>query len=299
MSSITEKSCSLLVFNEKPATFNEIKEALEGSDAEAKLTAMKKAVMAILNGEQLPQLFITIVRYVLPSEDHAVQKLLLLYLASDRRRFAWHARVGADVPSDVCRRHWRRQTALENCSLRWCDIIPIFPSFHSLKACASFSQILICQNLRNNLQHPNEYLRGVTLRFLCRIREEEILEPLIPSILSNLEHRHSYVRRSAVLAVNAIYKLPKGEMLLQDAPDTIDKVLRSEQDMSTKRNAFAMLSTHAQDKAVRYLFENVEAIPTWADILQMAILELIRKVGEGGMHAWVAMLCPCDTQTHG
>lgn len=50
-------------------------------------------------------------------------------------------------------------------------------------------QILICQNLRNNLQHPNEYIRGVTLRFLCRIREEEILEPLVPSILANLDHR--------------------------------------------------------------------------------------------------------------
>jgi coatomer subunit beta len=82
MASISEKSCSLLVFNDKPATFNEIKEALEGNDAVLKSTAMKKAVMAILNGEQLPQLFITIVRYVLPSEDHAVQKLLLLYLAS-------------------------------------------------------------------------------------------------------------------------------------------------------------------------------------------------------------------------
>ncbi len=41
--------------------------------------------------------------------------------------------------------------------------------------CLSPAQILICQNLRNNLQHPNEYLRGATLRFLCRIREEEIL----------------------------------------------------------------------------------------------------------------------------
>jgi hypothetical protein len=50
-------------------------------------------------------------------------------------------------------------------------------------------QILICQNLRNNLQHPNEYIRGVTLRFLCRIHEEEIIEPLVPSILANLEHR--------------------------------------------------------------------------------------------------------------
>lgn len=53
----------------------------------------------------------------------------------------------------------------------------------------SILQILICQNLRNNLQHPNEYIRGVTLRFLCRIREEEILEPLVPSILANLDHR--------------------------------------------------------------------------------------------------------------
>ena len=107
-------------------------------------------------------------------------------------------------------------------------------------------QILICQNLRNNLQHPNEYIRGVTLRFLCRIKvrgsfgphvwsagrsrcsragtqivwhnpsppplritpqqEEEILEPLVPSILANLEHRHSYVRRNAVLAINQLYK---------------------------------------------------------------------------------------------
>jgi HEAT repeat protein len=85
-------------------------------------------------------------------------------------------------------------------------------------------QILICQNLRNNLQHPNEYIRGMTLRFLCRIHEEEILEPLIPSILACLEHRHSYVRRNAVLAINSLYKLPKGELLLVDAPELIEKV---------------------------------------------------------------------------
>jgi coatomer subunit beta len=41
--------------------------------------------------------------------------------------------------------------------------------------------------------HPNEYIRGVTLRFLCRIKEEEILEPLTPSILQNLEHRCAMV----------------------------------------------------------------------------------------------------------
>lgn len=50
------------------------------------------------------------------------------------------------------------------------------------------------------------------------------MEPLIPSILACLEHRHSYVRRNAVLAINALYKLPKGELLLQDAPELIEKV---------------------------------------------------------------------------
>jgi len=63
-----------------PSLANEIKEALEGSDNERKQEAMKKAIMLLLNNEQIPQLFITIVRYVLPSEDHTVQKLLLLYL---------------------------------------------------------------------------------------------------------------------------------------------------------------------------------------------------------------------------
>jgi hypothetical protein len=32
------------------------------------------------------------------------------------------------------------------------------------------------------------------------------------------------VRRNIVLAINALYKLPKGELLLQDAPELIEKV---------------------------------------------------------------------------
>lgn len=59
---------------------NEIRQALESSDEDAKVQAMQKAITAILAGEQFPSLFITIVRYVLPSENHMVQKLLLLYL---------------------------------------------------------------------------------------------------------------------------------------------------------------------------------------------------------------------------
>ncbi|KAL9228448.1 hypothetical protein vseg_004031 [Gypsophila vaccaria] len=237
-----EKTCTLLVHFDKgtPALANEIKEALEGNDVAAKVEAMKKAIMLLLNGETIPQLFITIIRYVLPSEDHTIQKLLLFYLEiidkTDSR--------GKVLPE----------------------------------------MILICQNLRNNLQHANEYIRGVTLRFLCRLNESEIIEPLIPSVLSNLEHRHPFVRRNAILAVMSIYKLPQGDQLLVDAPETIEKVLSTEQDPSAKRNAFLMLFTCAQDRAVSYLFNHIDRILDWGEPLQMVVLELIKKVCRTNKH---------------
>ncbi|KAG6416141.1 hypothetical protein SASPL_123565 [Salvia splendens] len=231
-----EKTCSLLVHFDKttPAIANEIKEALEGNDVSAKIDAMKKAVMLLLNGESLPQLFIAIVRYVLPSEDHTVQKLLLLYLEIIDKIDA----KGRVLPE----------------------------------------MILICQNLRNNLIHPNEYIRGVTLRFLCRISEVEIIEPLVTSIMANLEHRHPYVRRNAILAVMSIYKLEHGDQLLVDAPETIEKFLLTEQDQSAKRNAFLMLFNCAQDRAINYMLTNVDKVQDWGGPMQMVVLELIRKV---------------------
>ncbi|XP_047968803.1 coatomer subunit beta-1-like [Salvia hispanica] len=231
-----EKTCSLLVHFDKgtPALANEIKEALEGNDVPAKIDGMKNAIMLLLNGETLPQLFITIVRYVLPSEDHTVQKLLLLYLEIIDKTDG-NGRVLPEM-------------------------------------------ILICQNLRNNLIHPNEYIRGVTLRFLCRLNEVDIIEPLIPSILANLEHKHPYVRRNAISAISSIYKLPNGEQLLVDAPETIEKFLSTEQDQSTKRNAFLMLFNCAQDRAINYLLANVDRVSDWGELMQMVVLELIRKV---------------------
>ncbi|KAI9124225.1 hypothetical protein K1719_005525 [Acacia pycnantha] len=55
-----DKSCTLLVHFDKgtPAIANKIKEALEGNDVEAKVDALKKAIMLLLNGETIPQLFI-------------------------------------------------------------------------------------------------------------------------------------------------------------------------------------------------------------------------------------------------
>lgn len=82
----------MLINYDKPLTSAEVKASLEGSDVEKKQEAMKAAIMMLLNGEQISGLFITIVRYVLPSEDHTVQKLLLLYLVRWMARaniFSW------------------------------------------------------------------------------------------------------------------------------------------------------------------------------------------------------------------
>ena len=70
----------MLVHFDKATSQNQVKEALENGDDATKADAMKKVVLMLLNGEQMQALFIPIVRYVLPSEDHYVQKLLLLYL---------------------------------------------------------------------------------------------------------------------------------------------------------------------------------------------------------------------------
>ena len=237
LNAVVERGCTMLVHFDKGVSASEIKEALETGGEHEKADALKKAIAILLSGEQMPQLFITVIRYVLTTDSKLVQKLLLLYI----------------------------------------EIIEKTDSAGKLLP----EMILICQNLRNNLQHPNEFLRGSTLRFLCRITEPEIIEPLIPSILACLEHRHAFVRRNAVLAIDRIYQLPGGDLLLQDAPETIERFLEQEADLSARRNAFLMLYNNAQDRAVSFLMANLEQVANWGDILQNVVLDLIRKVRDG------------------
>ncbi|XP_061706706.1 coatomer subunit beta [Cydia pomonella] len=136
--------------------------------------------------------------------------------------------------------------------------------------------ILVCDAYRKDLQHPNEFIRGSTLRFLCKLKEPELLEPLLPAIRACLEHRHSYVRRNAVLAIFTIYR--NFDFLIPDAPELIANFLDSEQDMSCKRNAFLMLLHAEQERALAYLAARLDSVHGFGDILQLVIVELIYKV---------------------
>ncbi len=137
--------------------------------------------------------------------------------------------------------------------------------------------ILVCNALRNDLISPNEYVRGSMLRFLCKMKEFELLEPLVPSVKQCLEHRHSYVRRNAALAVYSIHRT-FGEQLLPDGPELMEKFIAEESDVSARRNAFLMLFNEAETIAIDFLSANLEKMQTFGDGFSLLVLELSRKV---------------------
>lgn len=210
----------------------QLKQDLEKGDTNVKIETLKKVIQLLLNGERLSGLIMTIIRFVLPVQNHTIKKLLLIF---------------------------------------W-EIVPkTSPDGKLLQ-----EMILVCDAYRKDLQHPNEFLRGSTLRFLCKLKEPELLEPLMPAIRACLEHRHSYVRRNAVLAIFTIYK--NFDWLVPDGPELIANFLDTQQDMSCKRNAFLMLLHADQERALNYLASCIDQVNSFGDILQLVIVELIYKV---------------------
>jgi len=129
--------------------------------------------------------------------------------------------------------------------------------------------------IRMDLQHPNEYIRGNTLRFVTKLRDAELIEPLLAPVRACLEHRHSYVRKNAVFAIASIFQ--HNEVLMPDAPELLQAFLESESDATCKRNAFAALQGISHDKALEYLGSVFEGIPNADELVQLAELEFIRK----------------------
>ncbi|XP_045198148.1 coatomer subunit beta-like [Mercenaria mercenaria] len=235
MSTLAEQPCYTLInipTDAEPPTEMQLRTDLEKGDVKSKTEALKKTIQMILNGEKMPSLLMTIIRFVMPMQDHMIKKLLLIF---------WEV-----VPKYT----------------------PDGKMLHEF--------ILVCDAYRKDLQHPNEFIQGSTLRFLCKLKEPELLEPLMPAIRQGLKHRHSYVRRNAVLAIYTIYR--NFDFLIPDAPELIAEYLEGEQDMSCKRNAFMMLIHADQERALNYLSSCIDQVTSFGDILQLVIVELIYKV---------------------
>ena len=205
--------------------------------------------MAMLGGETMPRILMQVIRFCINSDDKPLKKLTMLY---------WEV-----VPKyqDLTGEELLQQAAGTSVQRK---LLP--------------EMILVCNALMNDLNHANEYVRGSMLRFLCKIKDEEILGPLIPSIKSCLTHRHSYVRKSAALCIFHISKL-HADHLIPDGPELIAQFLSMETDMGARRNAFLMLINENEEFAFEFLGKHIqEGITKFGDGFCLLVLELTRRV---------------------
>lgn len=212
-------------------SISEFRSLLEKGKDEVKIDAMKRILITILNGDPLPDLLMHIIRFVMPSKNKELKKLLYFY---------W----------EVC---------------------PKLDDHGKMRQ----EMILVCNAIQHDLQHPNEYIRGNTLRFLCKLKEPDLLETLVPNVRQCLDHRHAYVRKNAVFALYSIYKV--SDHLVPDADELIYRFLYDETDSVCKRNAFVCLSDLNRVAALQYIQDNVALIETLDPLLQLAFIEFIRK----------------------
>ncbi len=56
---------------------------------------------------------------------------------------------------------------------------------------ADGTMLLVCNALLRDLQYPNEYVRGSAMRFLCTLKEPDLLIPLVESVVQNLSHKYA------------------------------------------------------------------------------------------------------------
>ncbi|KAI3630420.1 hypothetical protein MIR68_011855 [Amoeboaphelidium protococcarum] len=143
--------------------------------------------------------------------------------------------------------------------------------------------ILVCNYLRNDLQSPNEYVRAATLRLLCKLRETDLLEPLVPSVRQCLEHRSSLVRKNAVVSIMSIFKY--NETLIPDAGEIVQAYLMQEVDANCRRNAFLALTSIDHHRALVYLMSLLDRVDQFDDHMQLAIVELIKRDTTGNPEA--------------
>ncbi|XP_073351843.1 coatomer subunit beta-1-like [Aegilops tauschii subsp. strangulata] len=136
--------------------------------------------------------------------------------------------------------------------------------------------ILLSHHLRNNLQHPNEYIRGVMLRFLCRLHEPELLQLIVPAIaISSTRTLSSADTRSPqCLSPSAFLVACSSSQTWL----TLCSALAIEQDPSARRNTFLMLCDCSPDHANAYLLGNAARVGEWPVSLQMAALDFVREV---------------------
>ena len=226
-----ERHCTLLLGSgseNESGRLEELTKAIEDGSIEDKRNAIKTAILLLMQGEDLSDLLMVVIRYLVSTDDHELKKLLSLY---------------------------------------W-ETVNKYDQDGNLRS----EMLLVCNALMKDLQHPNEFIAGCSLRFLCRIHEVQLIEPLLPAIKDNLTHRHPYVRANAALAVWSVFKAFPD--IIPEAAELIEAFLDGEVDANARRNGFLVLFNINHERATAFLLENFQQVDKFGDGFQLVVLDL-------------------------
>ena len=140
--------------------------------------------------------------------------------------------------------------------------------------------ILVCNTLRKDLDSPNEYIRGRTLRLLTKLPMPEILENLKSAVFENLNHNHPYVRSNALMCTMSFINNFGSDCVPDSMPDQLKDIILKDNDTATRRNAYLVLSKIAPMESLELTQEIMEnnEISELGDLFALCIAENLKKL---------------------
>ena len=142
--------------------------------------------------------------------------------------------------------------------------------------------ILVCNGIRKDLDSPNEYIRGRTLRLLTKLPYKEILENVKAAVFENIKHSHPYVRSNAIMCILSFIDNFGVDIVPDSLPDDLKDIILKDNDTATRRNAYVLYSRISPMESLsltQEIMENNE-ISELGDLFALCIVENLRKLNK-------------------
>ena len=142
--------------------------------------------------------------------------------------------------------------------------------------------ILLCNSIRKDLDSPNEYIRGRTLRLLTKLPYKEILDNVKAAVFENIKHIHAYVRSNAIMCILSFIDNFGVDIVPDSLPDELREIILKDNDTATRRNAYVLYSKISPMESLsltQEILENNE-INELGDLFALCIVENLRKLNK-------------------
>ena len=142
--------------------------------------------------------------------------------------------------------------------------------------------ILVCNGIRKDLDSPNEYIRGRTLRLLTKLPYKEILENVKAAVFDNIKHTHPYVRSNAIMCILSFIDNFGVDIVPDSLPDDLKDIILKDNDTATRRNAYVLYSRISPMESLSLTEEIMEnnEISELGDLFALCIVENLRKLNK-------------------